>query len=728
MTSKTVSFGGLLLLFVAGRLLYLVLIGPGYLLIYDPGEELYRGTIAQEIVTGLKMPFTEYRADNYSGGSLVLGALASCFFRLFGPTLFALKLAPLLLFTLALVFWYWTVERYAGERAARYFAFMFCFSPPPFTAYSVTAMGFHSESIFFSALTVFLLFRMLSDDKCSLAYPALLGLTAGFGLWFAYIYGLTLLALLSFWFWQDNGVLWRARFVCFALGFVVGFSPWIIMNLHSNFAGLVVSDANVWEHFGPKHLLDGLSNPRKLVPYEFFANLASDDPRDVPRRAVNLFYSILFVGPILTAGVLRLKAFRSEPAGDRPNRLGLEVFGTLYLLVFALAVQFSAFKEARYYTPAYPFLFFFAAHSIARCQDTFPLAQKKIQTVFLAILVLLGIGAHAPVFSLERPGYTLSAKGYSYGLMPGYYSFSHQTAGSGDRGFILQLVQRPFLSDIVPKLSSEDQRELSRALVRMLALVAPLNGQAGEFSRIERLVPPRLTPLFYYWLGIRAMDGNGVEKAVGAVKFLELRSPTLHRLALIGIYRVWPQGTALDTSPQWLADSPAGVAPELQPHYWRGLGHLAGRYWYDKDRSLSQLNAHVQSFVPRLDSSVQRYFLQGIGELLFDRLVDTPWVPRAERAQMERFPEAYRQGLFEGWGMALGESDLLSGLPWKGHASPYWLVATQGLSERSKSYVQQGKAQFEALFANAGANSPRAIRSHPGPDPTAAPVDTQRRP
>src|SRR3989441_5153164 len=147
-----VSLGGFLLLFVASRLLYLVLIDPSNL---SPqlADELYVGTIAQELVTGPTLPFAEYRANNFSLGTLVIGALVAGFFRLFGPTLFALKLAPLLVSTLALVFWYWTIQRYASERVAGYFAMLFCFSPPVFTAYSVTAMGFHSESIVFSALT-----------------------------------------------------------------------------------------------------------------------------------------------------------------------------------------------------------------------------------------------------------------------------------------------------------------------------------------------------------------------------------------------------------------------------------------------------------------------------------------------------------------------------------------------------------------------------------------------
>src|SRR2546428_7408207 len=139
-----VSLRGFLLLFVASRLLYLVLIEPSYLLAWLE-EEIYRGTIAQELVTGLTLPFTEFRRDSYSGGSLVIGALAAGFFMLFGPTVFALKLAPLFLFTLALLFWYWTIQRYAGERVAGYFAMLFCFSPPLFTGHSVTAMGFHSS-------------------------------------------------------------------------------------------------------------------------------------------------------------------------------------------------------------------------------------------------------------------------------------------------------------------------------------------------------------------------------------------------------------------------------------------------------------------------------------------------------------------------------------------------------------------------------------------------------
>src|SRR5206468_3527623 len=157
----------------------------------------------------------------------------------------------------------------------------------------------------------------------------------------------------------------------------------------------------------------------------------------------------------------------------------------------------------------------------------------------------------------------------------------------------------------------------------------------------------------------------------------------------------WPWATALDRSPEALLTSPAPMTPELAPHYWRALGLLAGRYWYEKGPSLSRRNAHLQVFVPRLDPSVQKYFLQGVGQVLFTYLSADNWVLPAE---IERFPPAYQESLLEGWGMRLGAKELSSPLPWKGHDSLRWMAATKGFSARSLVSIQRGKAQFEALF------------------------------
>src|SRR2546427_126306 len=154
-------------------------------------------------------------------------------------------------------------------------------------------------------------------------------------------------------------------------------------------------------------------------------------------------------GTILTVGFLPLKTVRSAPPGPSPPRPALVRFSLLYVVVFALAVQFSDFRATRYHLPAYPFLFFLVAHSLARCQDLFPLVQRKIQTVFLASVVVLGLGTHVPLLSLDRPGAALSVKGYSYALMPSAYLYTHAPAGSEDAQSLLELVKPPFLSHIL---------------------------------------------------------------------------------------------------------------------------------------------------------------------------------------------------------------------------------------------------------------------------------------
>src|SRR5207245_9108816 len=142
------------------------------------------------------------------------------------------------------------------------------------------------------------------------------------------------------------------------------------------------------------------------------------------RRAVSLLYSLLYLGPSLTAGILGLKTWRTEPAGvndsgrgprvstreagTRPSRTHqtqptLVGFGVLYVVVFALGVQLSDFRDPRYLLPAYPFLFILIVYLLARCQDVFPISENKIKLIFLARVVLLGLRTDAPVFQWIRP-------------------------------------------------------------------------------------------------------------------------------------------------------------------------------------------------------------------------------------------------------------------------------------------------------------------------------------
>src|SRR2546428_7845349 len=126
------------------------------------------------------------------------------------------------------------------------------------------------------------------------------------------------------------------------------------------------------------------------------------------------------------------------------------------------------------------------------------------------------------------------------------------------------MVQRPSLSDRLScfrsKLSSNDVGDLARAIAVLLGNAVPFNGQAEDFARIERLVPPGFDRYFYYRLGKAAAVRYRSElpKAVAAVEFVHHRSATAHHLALVGIYRSWPNLASLDASPEAFLNAPAG--------------------------------------------------------------------------------------------------------------------------------------------------------------------------
>ncbi len=711
------SLPWLIVLFLGTRLLYLVVVHPDFLLTH-PSDELYRGAIAQEIVSGLNMPLADYRADDYSGGSLVVGALAAGFFLLLGPTVFALKLAPLLLFTLALVFWSLTLQRHVSERVAAYFAIIFSVSPPQFTAYSLVAVGFHTESIFFTALSLFLLCEILSAKTPARVPAALLGFTAGFGLWFTYSYGPTLLAVVVFWLWYDEPARLKTRFLYFGAFFVIGFLPWISFNLHHHFSGLVVQGVNVWDHFSPINLVAGLSDYRAFVPYQFFTVFAATHPEDLPRKAVNLCYAVLFLVPILAARFLGPRALEATPANPHPDRIKLAGFGILYLCIFTLIVQLSDLRAPRYYIPAYPFLFFFLASAVDRLQEVFRPVGNRIRNFFLSSLILLGIGAHSVVLSLDHAGYSLFSKGYSYGPLL-WFSVCPGKEETCEEKILLHLERSPLLSTILPTLSPEDQREVSIDVVLMLADVCLSNRRAAEFSRIRRLIPPGFENHFFYWLGISAMSKhrNDVPKAMASVEFLQQHSAASFRLALFGIYRLWPQQADLQARPESLISKPVVVSPEVEPHYLRALGHYAGRYWHQKDRSLGHLNVQLQSFLPRFDPSVQRYVLQGIGRFLFTLVTPGYVFPRSfAPRELESLPTATHRGIFEGVGMALGESDFFPWISWKRQPSPLWDTYTKGLADRNVIYIQESRKQFSALFERSQPSASAKPQNRDGPD------------
>ncbi|HAH19368.1 MAG TPA: hypothetical protein DCL49_00510, partial [Candidatus Omnitrophica bacterium] len=103
--------------------------------LYEP-EELYRGTIAREIIHGPLIPLWEYldfKVEYFPGGTLVVGILAVPFFWLFGETYFSLKLVALLFALGTFVLWYLFLDKFFSRRIAVVTALIFIFCVPFYT-------------------------------------------------------------------------------------------------------------------------------------------------------------------------------------------------------------------------------------------------------------------------------------------------------------------------------------------------------------------------------------------------------------------------------------------------------------------------------------------------------------------------------------------------------------------------------------------------------------------
>ncbi len=218
---------GLCLLFLAVRLTVLLSAGSYAFEV----EELYRGAIAKEMITGLKMPLLNYQADHYSGGSLVIGALAVPFFLLFGTSLFALKLAPLSVALGTLILMFVFIRKHFGTPAAVWASLLFIIAPPSFTQLSLVAMGFHSESIIWSIGIVILFYRYFFCGR-SAKTLFLFGLICGLGFWFTHIVFNTIAACLASWLFLDRKSFFnRQNLVRFIGGGMLGMVPWVFYNL-----------------------------------------------------------------------------------------------------------------------------------------------------------------------------------------------------------------------------------------------------------------------------------------------------------------------------------------------------------------------------------------------------------------------------------------------------------------------------------------------------------------
>jgi 4-amino-4-deoxy-L-arabinose transferase-like glycosyltransferase len=471
------------LLFLGVRLLYPVLFVPAGNLA-DP-EDLVRGTLAHDLIHGLKVPFWEYQADYYSGGSVVVGLLAVPFFLVFGPTLFALRLVAILFSLAVLLVWYVFVARNFESRAAFFTVLFFVAPPPVYLEGSSLAMGYHTESMLFSAVAFLLLFEMLRRDDGKIRWPAGLGLTLGFGSWFCYTTFVSVPIVLLWWFWHDHRFAARKSFGLFLAFFALGFAPWIPANLSHHFRGLEFLEEGLRYDY-----LRGMpETARRIAKTALWCLPTMFDPFQGTRSlAWPMVYAAPFGSSLLYLVVRnRGRASLVSPPGGW--------FFAAACVVYVVAVSATRYPlepyGSLYLAPVLPLLFCAAGLSLSQVLGKGHWSRAAALTV-LAVSMTGGALSLARSLDFRWPGASFAMPGYSYGRLAEAVDLRHPH----DYGYYATLLPR-----VERTMTTGERSEFLRRLLWPNDYDVTRDGIAAEVKRFAAFPEPE-SSIGYFQLGI----------------------------------------------------------------------------------------------------------------------------------------------------------------------------------------------------------------------------------
>jgi 4-amino-4-deoxy-L-arabinose transferase-like glycosyltransferase len=190
-------------------------------------DEATVGLMALHILHGQWTVF--YWGQSYMGSLEAI--LAAPWIALFGPTSFALHLAPLLAGLGFLTTVYALGEQLFSRRVGLVSAGLLAVGPPFFVVLSLRALGGYPETLLFGNLLLLLALRGRQPARQGLRDAALFGLIGGLALWTNLLVIPYLLAAGAIFWWQRRTDLRGRNGVALTLGLLVGAAPALVYNL-----------------------------------------------------------------------------------------------------------------------------------------------------------------------------------------------------------------------------------------------------------------------------------------------------------------------------------------------------------------------------------------------------------------------------------------------------------------------------------------------------------------
>ena len=434
MKSKALIFLAIASVFIIFRLSILF---TSLDLIYD-SEELYRGAIAKELITGRILPLFDYLYTDYEGGSLIMGMAALPFFQLFGESYFSLKLVTFIISLLLFTLWYFLLLKYFGKACALCFSAIAIFPAPGLLKISLTSWGNHFESLLFTTAALSLLLAAYEKEKNRSGFSLIIffaGLIIGAGIFFSYSIAPQLAALffsllvIKFNEWRDWKFLKKSLLPLLS-GALVGFLPGIYFNLTHDFAGFRIKGKSISQLLAESS--GSTSSIERLK--DFFINIIPSSPcyssnSIIDIHSPQLLTAFLYFISILILAAIALKLLKEKKIESRVNdKLSapgavIALFLIFYIAFFALTYSLTSFQIGNGYKDYFGFRYMapiMYVFSIAMAISASSLIANRLKwkkwagIMLVTLSVLLNINYDAGFLNFKSPTSALSYKGYNY--------------------------------------------------------------------------------------------------------------------------------------------------------------------------------------------------------------------------------------------------------------------------------------------------------------------------
>ena len=406
-------------------------------------DETASGVLACDLLDGrLRAPLFAYQYEARSGDGLVEGFLLVPFFKIFGRSLFSLKLCALISSLFTLVCWMALLKRYYGVWAAMVFAALFTFPPPTFARLGLMGtIASHHLINPIAALQLLFLFRIVEagGGRAGVRWWIGLGLLSALGIYFFYTFIiLTGFCLLFLLFAVPLRVALRG-ILPYGLGFVAGMAPWMARWFSSPAGGQYLTA--LLKNVG----FDGWS-----FIQNFFFNLPHSLGYGYPSREISAV-AVLFVLFLLWCGFLIIRTamtvLHAESTGAanslRPHApcRAQGAFFVCFPIFFLLCLSLSPMKIYPFeYWPSIGFFgyfsvadvyryrwlhllfpFYFAAAAVGVSAAFAPGVMRKRQGAVMILLLIFflgcGVAGSMRLCSVKDFDRLSCYKGYSYDQM-----------------------------------------------------------------------------------------------------------------------------------------------------------------------------------------------------------------------------------------------------------------------------------------------------------------------